>query len=67
MTGAARIAITEGHFRHALDPEPFRHDLYGIILAYNHAACLLRDPKADQRAQPAFEALVRAWSTPSAD
>ena len=56
----ARGAMREGQFRPALDPVQFAHDLNGIILAYHHAARLLRDPDAEARARAAFEALVRA-------
>lgn len=60
----ARGAIREGHFRGALDPVQFAHDLNGIILAYHHAARLLRDGGAEARARAAFEALVRAARKP---
>jgi hypothetical protein len=40
------------------------HDLYGVMLAYHHAARLLADPKAGRRAKHAFEALVAAARGP---
>jgi AcrR family transcriptional regulator len=46
-------------FRTDADPEQFAYDLYGIMLAHHHAARLLHDPKADQRARTAFESLLR--------
>ena len=55
-----RTGITEGHFRSDADPEQFAFDLYGIMLAHHHAARLLHDPKADQRARTAFESLLRS-------
>jgi AcrR family transcriptional regulator len=55
-----RTAIAAGEFRPAADPEQMAHDLYGIMLSYHHAARLLRDPLAEQRARRAFDALVRA-------
>ena len=58
LAGAARIAIEEGHFRKVADPEQLAHDLYGIMLAWNHAARLLGDKKADMRARTAFENLL---------
>ncbi len=45
-------------FREDADPEQFAQDLYGVMLAYHHAARLLRDQKAEFRARRAFEALL---------
>jgi AcrR family transcriptional regulator len=59
MAQAYRLAQAEGHFQ-AGDPEQFAQDLHGTLLAYHHAARLLRDPKAESRARAAFEALVLA-------
>lgn len=58
MAGAARIAVQEGHFRADLDCEQFAHDCQGIGLAFVHASRLMRDPRALERAQRAFEALL---------
>ena len=55
----ARGAVTEGHFRKGLDPEQFAHDLNGVILAYHHAARLLRASDAEARARVAFANLLR--------
>ena len=55
-----RGAIREGDFKAGLDADQFAHDLNGIILAYHHAARLLNDQSAEQRARVAFDALVRA-------
>ena len=60
MATMVRGAITERHFRRSVDPDQFAHDLNGIMLAYHHAARLLKDSAAEQRARAAFEALVRA-------
>lgn len=65
LAGAVRIAISEGHFREDVDPEQFAHDLYGVALAYHHAARLLRDPEARKRAEKGFESLVRSARAPS--
>ena len=54
------LGVTEGDFRKDLDTEQFAHDVHGVMLAYHHAARLLRDPRADDRATRAFEALVAA-------
>jgi hypothetical protein len=59
MAGAYRLAVEEGHFAGG-DPDQFAYDLHGIMLAYHHAARLLRDPRAAERARSAFETLVAA-------
>lgn len=59
MAQAYRVAAAEGHFRRG-QAEQFAHDLHGTMLAYHHAARLLRDPAAGARARAAFEALVAA-------
>jgi AcrR family transcriptional regulator len=59
IAGAYRLAVSEGHFRDG-EAEQFAHDLYGVMLAYHHAARLMRDPHAGQRARNAFEALLSA-------
>ncbi len=58
IANVARTGVSEGHFRQDLDAEQFAHDLNGIMLAYHHAARLLRDPRAEERSQRAFEALL---------
>lgn len=60
LANAARAAVREGHFRAGLDCEQFAYEFAGIILAYHQASRLMRDPRARDRAQRAFEALVRA-------
>ncbi|HEX7623383.1 MAG TPA: TetR/AcrR family transcriptional regulator [Anaeromyxobacteraceae bacterium] len=53
-----RAAATGGEFRRDVDPGQFAHELFGIMLGYHHAARLLRDPKAAERADRAFTRLV---------
>lgn len=60
IANTVRTAIAEGDFRRDVDPEQFAQDLYGVMLAYHHAARLLRDPRAMSRAWHAFAALVFA-------
>src|SRR5262245_31271668 len=60
LTTVARTAVQEGDFRADLDCEQFAHDVYGIILSYCHASRLMKNPKARERAQRAFETLVGA-------
>jgi AcrR family transcriptional regulator len=64
LAGAARIAVQEGHFRADLDCSQFAHDCQGIGLAFVHSSRLMHDPQARERAQTAFEALVRAARAP---
>ena len=58
----ARTAVDAGHFRADLDPEQFAFELYGIMFGYYHARRLLRDPRAEERARRAFDALVASAS-----
>lgn len=60
IANTVRTAVAEGQFRRDVDPEQFAHDLYGVMLAYHHAARLLGDARAATRARTAFEALIRA-------
>jgi AcrR family transcriptional regulator len=60
LANAVRLAIEAGHFRRDVDAEQFAHDLYGIMLAHHHAARLLNDPRARERAYRSFEALLDA-------
>jgi AcrR family transcriptional regulator len=53
-----RTAMAEGHFRSDVDAEQFAFEVYGVEFAYHHALHLLRDPRAEERARAAFEALV---------
>jgi AcrR family transcriptional regulator len=59
LATAVRQAIAEKHFRSNLDPDQFAHDLWGIMAGAHHAAHLLEDPKARDRARNAFERLLR--------
>ena len=58
LATAARIAVTEGHFRTDLDPEQFAFDLYGIAVGGHTFSRFLRDPATRDRARDAFERLV---------
>lgn len=60
IANICRTGIGEGAFRKDLEPEQFAYDLHGLMLAYHHARRLLRDRRADARAQSAFEALIAA-------
>ncbi len=64
MAGVVQMAVDEGEFRKDADPAQFAHDLYAVMLGHYHAARLLRDPLAAQRALRAFEALMAAAERP---
>jgi AcrR family transcriptional regulator len=53
-----RTGVEERHFRSDFDAEQFAYDLYSVMLGFHHAARLLRDPRADARANAAFERLL---------
>ncbi|MFC5260541.1 TetR/AcrR family transcriptional regulator [Kribbella qitaiheensis] len=55
-----RTGISEGQFRADADPEQYAFDIRGVLLSCHHASRLLADPKAQDRARTAFEALIRA-------
>ena len=60
IANCCRTAVSERHFRKHLDAEQFAHDVYGVMLAWHHAARLMRDPAAERRARVGFDALVQA-------
>lgn len=60
LANVFRTGISEGHFRPDADPDQYAFDIRGVLLSYHHASRLLADPKAEDRARTAFEALVRA-------
>lgn len=60
LARAARIAVDAGHFRPDLDPALFAFQQLGLVLGYYHARRLLGDPRAEQHARQAFDALVSA-------
>jgi AcrR family transcriptional regulator len=53
-----RTGVEEQQFRRDVDADQFAYDLYSVMLGFHHAARLLRDPKADARANAAFERLI---------
>jgi AcrR family transcriptional regulator len=55
-----RTGIGEGQFHADADPEQYAFDIRGVLMSYHLASRLLADPKAEDRARAAFEALVRA-------
>lgn len=65
LAGAVRIAVAEGHFKRAVDPDQFAFEMYAIMLMGHQASRLLRDRKAGERTRRAFDALLAAARTPS--
>jgi AcrR family transcriptional regulator len=55
-----RTGISEGQFHVDADPEQYAFDIRGVLMSYHLASRLLADPKAEDRARAAFEALLRA-------
>ena len=58
LANTVRTGMQEGHFDPDLDPEQLAYEIYGIMLSWNHAARLLRDPKVGERTRIAFESLL---------
>ncbi len=59
IEGAAKRAMVAGDFRPDLDEAQFSHDFHSILLGFNQALRLVRDPDAGTKAQRAFERLLR--------
>ncbi len=59
IANLARSGVEEGHWSRDLDGEQLAHDLYAVMLGYHHAARLLHDPRAEERARAGFEMLRR--------
>lgn len=57
---AARIAISEGHFRADLDVDQFAFDFYSIMLGSHLFGRFLREPKNRTRTIQSFDRLVAA-------
>lgn len=58
LAGAVKVARDAGQFRRDVEPEQVAFELYGIMLSTHHAARLLRDRHAVQRARQAVERLL---------
>jgi len=55
---AARTCVEEGHLRADLDLEQFAYEFVGIGMVFQQVAKLLENPRAEERARAAFEALL---------
>jgi AcrR family transcriptional regulator len=58
MATVYRTGVEERHFRSDVDAEQFAYELHSVMLGFHHAARLMRDPRADARANAAFERLL---------
>jgi AcrR family transcriptional regulator len=58
LARAARVAVEEGHFRAGLDTEQFAYEMVGIAMVFQQVHKLLDNPRAEERARNAFEALL---------
>lgn len=58
LAQAARIAVTERHFRKNLDVHLFAHEVYSLAYGYHFIHRLLNDPRAASRTLAAFERLL---------
>jgi AcrR family transcriptional regulator len=65
LTAQVADAVALGELAADLDIDQFVWELCGIYLSHHASARFVRDPKADERAELAFEALLkRAQSSP---
>ena len=58
LTTAARITVTEGHFRTEVEPEQFAFEVYSVMLGFHTYQKFLRDPRSLERARAALERLI---------
>jgi AcrR family transcriptional regulator len=60
IANVAATAVAEGDFDADTDVEQFAYDVHGVTLAYHHHSRLMRDPRAAERAESAFESLLES-------
>jgi AcrR family transcriptional regulator len=58
LATAARIAVTEGHFRKDLDPHQFAFEAHSVMLGAHMYARFLRDDNAMLRTRRAIDTLI---------
>lgn len=58
LAGAARLAVSEGHFRRDVDPEQVAQEICSIAYGANFLGRLLGDPKAEARAVRGIERVL---------
>lgn len=62
---AARITVTEGHFRADLDPDQLAFEVYAIMLGFHAYQKFLHAPESLDRAHAAFERLLDSARAPA--
>lgn len=65
LATAARIAVTEGHFRTDLDPDQFAFEVYSVMLGFHTYQKFLHEPASLDRARAAFERLLATARAPA--
>ena len=65
LATAARITVTEGHFRPEVDPDQFAFEVYGIMLGFHAYQKFLRAPASLDRARDALERLLAGARAPA--
>jgi AcrR family transcriptional regulator len=60
IANVAATAVAEGDFAADTDVEQFAYDVHGVTLAYHHHSRLMRDPRAVERTERAFESLLES-------
>jgi AcrR family transcriptional regulator len=58
LARAVRIAVEERHFLADVDADQLAFEVVGIGMAYQQASKLLENPRAEEQARHAFEALI---------
>jgi AcrR family transcriptional regulator len=66
LATAARITVSEGHFRPDLDPDQFAFDVYSIMLGFHTYQKFLRAPDSLERARESLERLLVSARAPAA-
>ena len=59
LARAVQISTDEGHLQQGTDPEQFAFTMQGILLSLHYHQRLLKDAKALNRAEAAFEDLIK--------
>jgi len=66
LATAARITVSEAHFRPDLDPDQFAFDVYSIMLGFHTYQKFLRAPDSLERARESLERLLVSARAPAA-
>lgn len=60
IAAVVRTGVTERQLHQDLDVEQFAHDFFGVLLATQHYARFLQDPRASARARTSLATLIGA-------